>query len=99
MGIPQDSTFGPLLQGPVNKYNHILVPVLDILDSNLHPSWELTIFVKLETITTIHHSLCNSIPILCGMELVVGLGAHAVPSIPLHGSTSNCHNPPLMTLR
>jgi hypothetical protein len=31
--------------------------------------------------------------------LVAGLRAHAVPSIPLHGSTSNYHNPPLMTLR
>jgi hypothetical protein len=74
-------------------------PVLDVLESDLHPLWELTIFVKLVTITTIHHSLCDSIPTLCGMELVVGLRAHAVPSIPLHGSTSNCHNPPLMTLR
>jgi hypothetical protein len=36
---------------------------------------------------------------LCGMEKAVGLTAGAVPSIPLHGSTSNCHKPPLMILR
>ena len=36
---------------------------------------------------------------LFGMELVVGPQAHAVSSITLHGSTSSCHSPPLMTLR
>ena len=40
----------------------------------------------------------NSTQILCGMELVVGLSIHVVPSIILHGFTSY-HSPPVMTLR
>jgi hypothetical protein len=47
MGIPQDTTSGPLLQERMNNDNHMLVPALMVLQ--LHPLWEMIIFVRLET--------------------------------------------------
>jgi hypothetical protein len=59
---------------------------------------DMIVSVRLEMLTTTI-IMAKFLRNLCGMELVVGLTADAVISMPLHGSTSNCHNPQLMTLR
>jgi hypothetical protein len=93
MGTPIESTSGHSLQELMSKKTvYTLAPAflrVNLRAAHLHHLWEVITFVRLAT--------CSRI--LCGMELVVVPGTHAVPSIPLHGSTSNCHNPPLMTLR
>jgi hypothetical protein len=102
MGTPQDNIFGRLLQGRMNKQTNghtLALALMILLHAHLHHLWEKIIFVKLETMTSMCHGMGYFILTLCGMEKIVRLGTHAVPSIPLHGSTSNCHNPLLMTLR
>ena len=61
----------------------------------LHLLWGMTISViKLWQVDSLHKNF--TIVTHCGMELAVVPRAHAAPSIVLHGSTSNCHRPPLM---
>jgi hypothetical protein len=96
MGTPQDSIFGPLLQEQMQKSSHPLAAAWKVLQSHLHPLWEKITFVRPEIMLNLMDNFFRN---HCGKEKVVWLGAHAVPYIPLHGSASNCCNPPVMTLR
>ena len=71
-----------------------LEPVKQALSHLLQHLWGMTTSVT-QVVKVAPSLVFSMVKTLCGMGLGVGLRTHAALSIALHGSTSNCHSPPL----